>query len=57
MQILRLMLTLRVAKRIRPNKPARQPVLKGTDWVEDFNLSTRSGPSRIVRQLDGPKYG
>jgi len=32
-------------------------VLKGTGWVEDFNPSARSGPSRPTRQLDGPKYG
>jgi len=32
-------------------------VLKGTGWVEDFNLSARSGPSCPARQLDGPKYG
>jgi len=28
-----------------------------TGWVEDFNPSARSGPSRPARQLDGPKYG
>ena len=48
---------LGVAKRAGPNGPARQPVLKGTGWVEDFNPSARSGPSRPARQLDGPKYG
>jgi len=32
-------------------------VLKGTGWVEDFNPSAHSGPSRPARQLDGPKYG
>jgi len=47
---------LGVAKRVGPNGPARQPVLKGTGWVEDFNPSVRSGPSRLARQLDGPKY-
>jgi len=46
-----------MAKRTGPNGPARQPVLKRTGWVEDFNLSARSGPSRPARQLDGPKYG
>ena len=34
---------------------ARQPVLKGTGWVEDFNLSARSDSSRPARQLDGAK--
>jgi len=38
-----------VAKRAGPNGPVRQPVLKGTGWVKDFNPS--------ARQLDGPKYG
>jgi len=51
------LLDLGVAKRAGPNGPARQPVLKGTGWVEDFNPSARSGPSRPARQLDGPKYG
>jgi len=46
-----------VAKRVGSNGPARQPVLKGTGWIEDFNPSTRSGPSRPARQLDGSKYG
>ena len=46
-----------VAKRAGPNGPARQPVLKGMGWVEDFNPSARSSPSRPARQLDGPKYG
>jgi len=45
-----------VAKRAGPNGPARQPVLKGTGWVEDFNPSARSGPSRPARQLDGPAH-
>jgi len=52
--------TLGVAKRVGPNGPARQPVLEGTGWVEDFNPSARSGPSRPARQLhgpNGPKYG
>jgi len=48
---------IEVAKWVGPNGPARQPVLKGTGWVEDFNPSARSGPSRPARQLDGPKYG
>jgi len=48
---------LAVAKRDGPNGPAHQPVLKGTSWVENFNLSARSGPFRLTRQLDGPKYG
>jgi len=42
-------LTLGVAKRDGPNEPARQPVLKGTGWVKDFNPSIRSGPSRPAR--------
>jgi len=46
-----------VAKQVGPNRPAHQPVLKGTGWVEDFNPSARSDPSRPARQLDGPKYG
>jgi len=46
-----------VAKRVGPNGPARQPVLKGTGWVEDFNPSARFDPSRPARQLDGAKYG
>jgi len=46
-----------VAKRVGSNGPARQPVLKGMGWVEDFNSSARFGPSRPARQLDGPKYG
>jgi len=46
-----------VAKRTGLNGPARQPVLKETGWVEDFNPSARSGPSRPACQLDGPKYG
>jgi len=46
-----------VAKRAGPNGPARQPVLEGTGWVEDFNPSARSSPSRPTRQLDRPKYG
>jgi len=46
-----------VAKRVGLNGPARQPVLKGTGWVENFNPSARYGPSRPARQLDGPKYG
>jgi len=46
-----------VAKRAGPNGPARQPVLKGTGWVEDFNPLARSGPSLPARHLDGPKYG
>ena len=33
------MLTLRVAKWVRPNGLACQPVLKGMGWVEDFNPS------------------
>jgi len=41
-----------VAKRVGNNGPSRQPVLEGTGWVEDFNLSTRS-----ARQFDGLKYG
>jgi len=45
-----------VAKWAGTNGPARQLVLKGTSWVEDFNLSVRSGLSRPARQLDGPKY-
>jgi len=57
MQIPRLMLTLGVAKRVRPNGPARQSVLKGTGWVEDLNPSARYGSSRLARQLDGPNYG
>jgi len=48
---------LGVAKRARPNGPARQPMLKGIGWVEDFNPSARFGPSCPARQLDGPKYG
>jgi len=31
-------------------------VLKGMSWVEDFNLPTCFGMSRLARQLDGPKY-
>jgi len=46
-----------VAKRAGSNGPARQPVLKGTGWVEDFNPLARSDPSCPARQLDGPKYG
>jgi len=46
-----------VAKWAGPNGPARQPVLKGTGRVEDFNPSAHFGPSRPAHQLDGPKYG
>jgi len=42
-------LVVGVAKWAGPNGPARQPVLKGTGWVEDFNPSTRSGPSCPAR--------
>jgi len=34
------------------NGPARQPVLKGTSCIEDFNPSICSGPSHPTRQLD-----
>jgi len=46
-----------VSKQAESNGPARQSVLKGTGWVEDFNLSAHSGPSCPTRQLDGSKYG
>jgi len=46
-----------VTKWIEPNKTTRQPILKGIDWFEDFNPSTRSGLSCLDCQLDGPKYG
>jgi len=40
-------------QRVGSNRPGRQPVVKGTGWVEDFNPSARSGPSRSACQLDG----
>jgi len=45
-----------VAKRGGSNGSACQSVLKGTGWVEDFNLSACSGSSCPAHQLDGPKY-
>jgi len=36
-----------MAKQAGSNGPARQLVLKGTGWVEDFNLSACSSPSRL----------
>jgi len=41
-----------VAKRAGPNGPARQSVLKGTGWIEDFNPLTCSGPSRPVQSVN-----
>jgi len=47
---------LQVAKWTGPNGPTYQPVLKGTSWVEDFNLLACSNPFRPACQLDGPRY-
>jgi len=38
-----------VANRVGLNVPARQPMLKGTGWVEDFNPSARFCPSCLAR--------
>jgi len=48
---------LGIAKRVESNGPVRQPVLKWTSWVENFNPSVRFGPFYPARQLDELKYG
>ena len=44
---------LGVVKRVRPDRPTHQSMLKEMKWIKDFNSSTRSNS---VRQFDGPKY-
>jgi len=48
---------IRVAKWARPNELTCQPMLKVTGWIEDFNPTASSNPSRLTRQFDGPKSG